>query len=68
MPRAVGTTLRMAQVKWPDRPHWAYDMTVLGADMRGTWAAVPQVTPGRRAGGPIRELRCSRTGRRSVDR
>ncbi len=56
MPAAVGATLRMAQRKWPDRPHWTYDMTVLGADRHGTWAAVPRGTPARKAGGPIREL------------
>lgn len=37
MPPAAGATLRMTQRKWPDSPHWAYDMTVLGADTRGTW-------------------------------
>lgn len=56
MPPAVGATVRMSQRKWPDRPHWAYDMTVLGADRRGTWAAVRRGTPARKAGGPIREL------------
>lgn len=53
---AVGSTLTMSQRKWPDRPHWVYDMTVLGADARGIWAGVPRGTPARRGDGPIREL------------
>ncbi len=52
----VGSALRMAQRKWPDRPHWSYGMTVLGADGEGTWAAVPRGTPARRGGGPVRRL------------
>lgn len=56
MPLRIGSALRMAQLKWPDRPHWSYGMTVLGADAAGTWTAVPRGTLARRGDGPVRRL------------
>jgi len=37
-------------LKWPDRPHWEFDATVLGADVHGVWVGAPRGTTMRRPG------------------
>ncbi len=37
----AGTPVRCEMSKWPDRPHWVYDGTYLGADEHGDWIAFP---------------------------
>ena len=40
----------MVALKWPDRPHWEFDATVLGADVHGVWVGAPRGTTMRRPG------------------
>ena len=39
-----GTTVRCEMTKWPDRPHWVFEGTYLGADEHGDWIGFPRGT------------------------
>jgi protein associated with RNAse G/E len=41
--------------KWPDRPHWRYDMFRLGEDEHGIWLGAPRYTVTQRADEPAKE-------------
>jgi hypothetical protein len=36
-----GTPVRCEMTKWPDRPHWVFAGTYLGADEHGDWIGFP---------------------------
>jgi hypothetical protein len=36
-----GTPVRCEMTKWPDRPHWVFGGTYLGADAHGEWIGFP---------------------------
>jgi hypothetical protein len=36
-----GTPVRCEMTKWPDRPHWVFGGTYLGADAQGEWIGFP---------------------------
>ena len=43
--------------KWPDRPHWHYDMRLLGEDEHGVWLHAPAGTIAQRGPEPPFPLR-----------
>ena len=44
--------VRVRYLKWPDRPHWAYDMVPIGEDDFGMWLWAPAGTVARRGDEP----------------
>jgi len=48
-----GTTVRCEMTKWPDRPHWVFAGTYLGADEHGDWIGFPRGTRFTRPGADV---------------
>lgn len=48
----MDATVHVRYSKWPDRPHWAYDMVRIGEDAFGTWLWAPAGTVARRGDEP----------------
>jgi uncharacterized protein len=38
----TGTPVRCEMTKWPDRPHWTFGGSYLGADEHGDWIGFPK--------------------------
>ena len=48
-----GTPVRCEMTKWPDRPHWVFGGTYLGADEHGEWIGFPAGTRFTRPGADV---------------